>query len=284
MKIGPYFNVTPLAKTQNSVVFIGKTQKGRLVAIKVLPHEDARAELGVINRLHDSHIVRGYDSGKIRHRLEAEVQSAFTIKPTQPLGWFSMELVYGTDLSRLLKTTGAGLPAPLVIGQMLEISKALLPYWQQGGFYIDMKPANIIQALNRDWVLVDFGSAAKYSNACANGLRGSIKTTAYFAPPEYIEEDAVPALSGEFFSIGATIFRLLYNQYVSKGIPILGNILGWYRGHSPEEVFPNLIKDPYLLQFFRSACAFTPKQRVSDPAEFLGLLERAKENLEAQGS
>ena len=76
----------------------------------------------------------------------------------------------------------------------------------------DIKPDNIMQNDNGDYMLADFG----ISSHCKSALRRSVSdtfvsagTTAYMAPERFGKNGNVPIMASDIYSLGATAFELL---------------------------------------------------------------------------
>ncbi len=120
--------------------------------------------------------------------------------------YFVMELVQGTDLSRLKKTTGnPGLPPNDVVNWAVQVLDALNYLHSQSPPIVhrDIKPSNLLLRESDGRVLlIDFGIAR-----ATNPAEGYWIGTPGYAPPE--QQAGKPQPSSDLYALGATIHELL---------------------------------------------------------------------------
>jgi hypothetical protein len=132
--------------------------------------------------------------------------------------YFAMDLVRGTDASRLVKEHGP-LPVSRAVGLVCQLLEALEYAHARDYVHRDVKPANLLvtEQEGREVVKVaDFGlariyQASKLSGVTLQGERGG--TVAYMAPEQItnFREAKPPA---DQYSAGATLYNLLTNCLV----------------------------------------------------------------------
>jgi len=125
-----------------------------------------------------------------------------------------MDLVEGTDLSRVLWDRGApGLPLHEVVQLAREACEALQYLHDQQVVHGDVKPQNLIRGMN-GVVLVDFGAAA-----ALDARHGGVATagTPRFMAPEVFAGGAITPRS-DVFSLAATVWNLL-----TGSLPVYGD-------------------------------------------------------------
>ena len=116
-----------------------------------------------------------------------------------------MERVEGPTLEGLLKSRTDPLPEPRVVALGIALAGILhyLHHRTPPVIYRDLKPANVMMAVNGQVKLIDFGIARSVNPARAGD------TTAYgtpgFAPPEQYQGRTVPA--SDIYALGMTLMR-----------------------------------------------------------------------------
>ena len=170
----------------------------RRVAIKVLhPHlagDDGfrtrfRREAVAAARLAHPHIVTTYDTGR-----DAEV------------AYIVMELVEGTTLARLLKSSGP-LPVAKAIDVAVQVADALACAHAHGVVHRDVKPANILLRQDGHVKVADFGIAKA---GAGNDLTrtGVVMGTAKYLSPEQVSGCPAEA-SSDIYALGIVLYEML---------------------------------------------------------------------------
>ncbi|MDQ1516968.1 MAG: eukaryotic-like serine/threonine-protein kinase [Actinomycetota bacterium] len=170
----------------------------RRVAIKVLhPHlagDDGfrtrfRREAVAAARLAHPHIVTTYDTGR-----DAEV------------AYIVMELVEGTTLARLLKSSGP-LPVAKAIDVAVQVADALACAHTHGVVHRDVKPANILLRQDGHVKVADFGIAKA---GAGNDLTrtGVVMGTAKYLSPEQVSGSPAEA-SSDIYALGIVLYEMI---------------------------------------------------------------------------
>jgi serine/threonine-protein kinase len=170
----------------------------RRVAIKVLhPHlagDDGfrtrfRREAVAAARLAHPHIVTTYDTGR-----DADV------------AYIVMELVEGTTLARLLKSSGP-LPVAKAIDVAVQVADALACAHTHGVVHRDVKPANILLRQDGHVKVADFGIAKA---GAGNDLTrtGVVMGTAKYLSPEQVSGSPAEA-SSDIYALGIVLYEML---------------------------------------------------------------------------
>ncbi|AUH68110.1 MULTISPECIES: serine/threonine-protein kinase [Gordonia] len=129
--------------------------------------------------------------------------------------WIAMELVPGTDASKISKASPAGMDPRLVVNIVNGVAAGLDVAHRHGVLHRDVKPANILITPGGDPVnpeavkVTDFGIAQALGEAGA-GLTstGTTVGTMRYCSPEQIDGRRVDARS-DIYSLAATTFELL---------------------------------------------------------------------------
>lgn len=178
-------------------------------ALKVLPvdvssNEDYRArfsrEADLASQLWHPHIVGVHDRGEFDGHL-----------------WISMDFVDGHDLGQLVaKRYPAGMPADEVAGIVTAVASALDYAHKRSLLHRDVKPANIMLALDDDSnqriLLTDFG-IARLMGSERTGITATnttVGTVAYSAPEQLMGEP----LDGrtDQYALAATAYHVLTGE------------------------------------------------------------------------
>ena len=198
---GRYEVVEPISAGAMGAVYRALDAEGGDVALKLLtnPGQAARfdIEARLLARLNHPRVVRVVD------HLEDEGRS-----------WLVMELVTGSDLSRVLEERGSpGLPLDEVLGVAREAAEALEYVHEQQMVHRDVKPHNFI-AGEHGIVLVDFGVAREIGED--DGTRG-IGTPRFMAPEVLVGEGVSPR--SDVYGLAATVWTLLAGSPPAYGDP-----------------------------------------------------------------
>ncbi|MGB6125487.1 MAG: serine/threonine-protein kinase [Gordonia sp. (in: high G+C Gram-positive bacteria)] len=131
--------------------------------------------------------------------------------------WIAMELVPGTDASKMSKASPAGMDPRLVVNIVNGVAAGLDVAHRHGVLHRDIKPANILVTPGADPVMpdavkvTDFGIAQALGEAGAGaGLThtGTTVGTMRYCSPEQIDGRRVDGRA-DIYSLAATAFELL---------------------------------------------------------------------------
>jgi serine/threonine protein kinase len=233
----------------------------RRVAIKVLPtqltsHSQAvqrfQREALAASRLHHPGIVSVYSLGQ-----EGE------------LYFFSMELIEGTSLDRLLEKAGdEPLQIELVCSLVAAVADALDHAHQQGVIHRDVKPSNILLTREGDSKLTDFG-IARVADYPAVTRTGDFSGTPHYASPEQAAPGHNPIdARTDVYSLGVTLYEILTGQRPFLGDSsreILARIAS-REATPPRQLNPSIPRD--LETICLMAMEKSPERRYPSAAEF----------------
>ncbi|MBI4576240.1 MAG: protein kinase [Planctomycetes bacterium] len=119
------------------------------------------------------------------------------------LCYFVMEYVEGTTLAEPLRR-GQPVEVSAAAGYMLQLARALDHVHRAGIVHRDIKPDNVIIALDGTAKLLDLGVARRDDEELHAGMVG----TPYYMPPEQARRSA-PDGRADLYSLGATFFHVL---------------------------------------------------------------------------
>jgi serine/threonine protein kinase len=186
----------------------------RLVALKIMvaaPGHEAdfalrfEREAQVLAQLSHPHIVIIYDFGDISpERTGAD-----------PLFYFLMEYVDGTDLGQLIKSGELKSPQSLVI--VPQICQALQYAHDQGITHRDIKPANILIDKKGTVKIADFGLAKMITGteeAMMTGLTqtGTAMGTPHYMAPEQWDHPEQVDHRADIYALGVVFYEMLTGE------------------------------------------------------------------------
>jgi len=167
---------------------------GRDVALKRLGHFE-----GVQSR------VRAEREAQLAARLShPNVVTVFDLAEDGDTRWLVMEYVEGTTLSRLAALRD-GLPADEATSVIRQAAEALRVAHAAGIVHRDVKPSNLIVAIDGTTKLTDFGIARGDADDTLTATGMLTGSPAYLAPEVASGVTATPA--SDMWSLGATLFQ-----------------------------------------------------------------------------
>ena len=132
--------------------------------------------------------------------------------------YFAMEYFPAPNAADLLREHGP-LPVQVAVSIACQILESLEYAHQQRFIHRDIKPENVLVAWNQsslDVKLADFGLARVYESSRMSGItmQGEIGGSIAFAPPEHLTDYRNAKPAGDLYSVGATLYTLLTNEFV----------------------------------------------------------------------
>ncbi len=181
---------------------------------------------------------------------------SFEVDPTSQAAFFTMELMHGITLDRLLPECPAGLPWRELQPMVLQLLDALVYIHQQNVLHGDIKPANVM--VSEEGVrLFDFGLGhAQVPGAAGlpslNRDRFNAWTPAYVAP-ELLAGGAL-STAADLYGVACVVYELAHGQRLGGRQPMQTLVRP---RQLPKRCWPAL----------RSALAADPERRVLGVAE-----------------
>jgi serine/threonine protein kinase len=193
-RIGPFTLLGRLGSGAMGQVYLGKSQAGRLVAVKTIKIELAE-EPGF--RDHFAHEVAA--ARRVSGLFTAAVVAA---NPEADVPWLATAYVPAPSLSRLVRACG---PQPLETIWWLAAgcAEALESIHNVGLVHRDLKPSNVLVAPDGPRV-IDFGVARAAERIQLTVTRGAVGTPAYMAP-EQARDTRQASMASDVFALGATL-------------------------------------------------------------------------------
>ncbi|KXT58332.1 serine/threonine protein kinase [Gordonia sp. QH-12] len=219
-------------------------------------------EADLLAQLSHPNIVTLYDRGEYDGRL-----------------WATMEFVEGTDAGQLLESTGPLSPTR-VMSLVASAGSALDYAWRKQRItHRDVKPANILLAIDdHDTVeavkLADFGIAKAAEETTTLTSTGITVGTLAYMSPEAIEGAEIDNRS-DIYSLGCTAFHLFSGQAPFTGKTMTALMSAHLNGEPPSlsKFAPHL--PATLDSVFTRVLSREPDSRYSSCAEFVAALSDA---------
>lgn len=206
-EIGGYRVIARLGAGGMGRVFLGTTQSGRPLAIKVVRPEFA-------------------DDPEFRRRFTQEVAAAQRVKSLYtapvidadtagPMPWLATEYIPGPSLAAAVQESG-----PLPVGTLHTLGagviEALQVIHRVGIVHRDLKPSNVLLAADGPRV-IDFGVARAADATPLTRTGGIVGSPHYMAPEQVHGGSATPAL--DVFAFGCLLFAATARSPFGDGPP-----------------------------------------------------------------
>src|SRR5215469_11300250 len=194
--VGPYRLLGRLGSGGMGQVFLGRSDAGRLVAVKVI-RPDLAGEPGFRTRFAREVTAARNVSGMFTALVvDADVSG--------PVPWLATLFVPGPSLSEAVASQGP-LPTAAVLTLASGLAQGLQAIHAAGVVHRDLKPANVLLARDGPRV-IDFGisRAAEITETTALTQTGMVLGSPGFMSPEQAEGAAVGPPS-DVFSLGAVL-------------------------------------------------------------------------------
>jgi serine/threonine protein kinase len=233
-------------------VYLGRSQAGRLVAVKTIRGEfvddpDFRA--------------------RFAHEVEAarRVSGAFTAPvvaadPDSSEPWLATSYVAAPSLERLVEECGP-LPVATVRWLAAGCAEALDSIHEAGLIHRDLKPSNVLVSLDGPRV-IDFGVSRAMARAALTTSRQPVGTPAYMAPEQARDTRQVTQAS-DVFSLGSTLLFAATGHPPYSGETVTDILIGLATSE------PDLTGLPAELADLVTACMSRDPERRPTPAWLL---------------
>ncbi|WP_344265261.1 serine/threonine-protein kinase, partial [Streptomyces sodiiphilus] len=192
--VGPYRLLGRLGSGGMGRVFLGRSAGGRTVAVKIVhPHLAADPDFR-------ARFAREVDAARLTGgRWTAAVLDA---GPEAEVPWVATGYVAGPDLHRVVREHGP-LPEPTVRALGAGLAEALAAVHARGLVHRDVKPSNVLLALDGPR-LIDFGIVRAADDGASLTATGVSVGSPGFMAPEQICGGAVGG-AADVFSAGAVL-------------------------------------------------------------------------------
>jgi formylglycine-generating enzyme required for sulfatase activity/tRNA A-37 threonylcarbamoyl transferase component Bud32 len=244
----------------------------RIVALKVIAPELVRSaparerfrrEVEAVARLSSPHIVAAYDAGEADGR-----------------DFLVMEHIDGCDLADLVKRQGP-LPVETALDYIRQAARGLAHSHAAGVLHRDVKPANLLLALDGTVKVLDLGLARLQPTEDATALpvtaRGAVMGTAHFMAPEQARDLEAADGRADIYSLGCTLFYLLTGRPPYEGKTGLEVLLAHRETPIPSLCQARPSCPAAVDDLFRRLVAKRPEQRPTSMQEVYAHCERLLE-------
>lgn len=267
-RVGSYFLLDQIDRKRASAVFKARDERtNQIIALKILPFERShdpkivdrfRREMELLEQLDHPNIVRFIEAGEANGVL-----------------YLTMELLQGSDLSRLVKKMGP-LPIGLVCYVGQQAALALDHAFKRGFVHRDVKPSNIFLTKDGELKLLDLGLARPLTDESASITHSDqlLGTIDYMAPEQAFDSHKADIRS-DIYSLGCTLYTLLVGVAPFSG-PEFSHVLKKLLAHSTKEMV-SIRKHRsdipvQLAQVIERMCAKQPSDRFQIPFEVANVL------------
>ncbi|MFE3288925.1 serine/threonine-protein kinase, partial [Streptomyces sp. NPDC059233] len=250
---GRYRLLGRLGQGGMGVVYMGRSQSGRAVAVKVVRPELCN-EPGFKRRFADevaaSRRVGGFHTAPV---VDAD--------PDGDPAWLVTAFVPGPTLQAVLASVGS-LPLDTLTVLAAGLAEALEAIHRVGVIHRDLKPANIIVAEDGPRV-IDFGIARALDGTALTQTGLQIGTPGFLAPEQLTGGTVTPAV--DMFALGVVLTQ------AAGGSPF-GNGPSAARHYMVVHEEPDLTAVPGELRGLIGACLSKDPDDRPTPTDFLGSL------------
>lgn len=206
LELGPYLLLDRLGAGGMGEVYRGWHQLLRREdAIKTVRPELATHDAAVKRFLREAE-----SAARVRH---PNVVQVYTADRAGGGYYIAMEFVAGTDLGRLVKTSGP-LPVATACEYVAQAADGLQHAFATGLVHRDVKPANLLLTDDGRAVKVtDFGLARAFADAGSEMTSaGAVLGTADYMAPEQAEDARSADTRADVYAIGCTLYFLLTGE------------------------------------------------------------------------
>lgn len=265
LTLGQYRLSRLIGRGSMAAVFAGEDiVLKRPVALKVFPHRHKQGERSVELQ---QFVREARSAARVEHPCVVRI---YEIDQFQ--GWFfiAMELINGTDLSRLVRSSGA-LEIRKACRVAADAADALHAAHELGVVHRDVKPANLMLTRQGRCKVTDFGLARVKDPKDRFALPTEAVGTPYYIAPEVATGQPATAMA-DIYSLAATLWYLLTGQPMYNGKS--ARELARQHVHHP---LPNIqVSNPQipdrLVLALQQALAKTPAERFQNAGEFAQVL------------
>jgi len=191
-------NLAKLSQGGQKVVFTAlDPQHGHVVLKLIHPsqaQESVERERLAVDQVKSARVPRIFDYGLVSTQVG-------------PCYWFLEERVTGEPLNEVLRR--APLPMSEVLKLGVQMLEALVKAEEANIVHRDVKPANIMMSVDRDFSLLDFGIARHLTLAALTDVSARWgKCTPGYAPPEQFRNVQTEIDSrADLFALGVTLYE-----------------------------------------------------------------------------
>ncbi|MFB7586822.1 MFS transporter [Streptomyces sp. NPDC056169] len=259
-RIGPYRLIARLGAGGMGLVYLGRSEAGRTVAVKVVQAEHAR---------HPEFRRRFAREVEAARRVGGEWTAAVLDADTDaPVPWVATQYIPGPDLATVVARDFGPLPEDAVRTLAHRLAVALRSVHGAGLIHRDLKPSNVLVTVDGPRV-IDFGIARAMDSLTGDSLHtrtGTLIGSPGFMSPEQVRGlELTPA--SDVFCLGAVLV------YAATGRLLFGAAETGLNAHlfRVAEEEPDLTGVPESLVDLVRACLQKDPARRPTPADVAAL-------------
>jgi len=183
-----------------------------------------------------------------------------------PLGYISMEILYGQDLQKTLKEQPKGLPEAEALSAVLQIASGLQAIHDVGILHRDLKTANATRDERGVVRLVDFGIAKDLLS------QGQTAAGEAFGTPEYMSPEQCRGEALDFrsdvYALGILAFELFTGDVPIKGATPMATLFKQIQETPAFDAEPGTRVPARFVPALKRALAKAAADRFTSPQEF----------------
>ena len=247
-----------------ATVYIGRDlESNRLFAVKVLSRQAAadhelverfKREFELLSRLSGPHVVSPVDFGEDKGAL-----------------FIVMDYVDGHNLKHAV-LTGGPLPIARAIDVTQQAAAGVAAAAAQGIVHRDVKPQNLLLAVDNTVKLTDFGLARSHESADIT-VTGFFVGTPFYVAPEQVENSRRVDTRADLYSLGCVFFELLTGRVPYDGEHAWDVVMQHLNAPIPSARALRPELPPEYDAFFQRALAKLPAERIPTPHAFVEALD-----------
>jgi serine/threonine-protein kinase len=268
----------------------GQLERGSVIGGYRIDEMISRGGMGVVYRATNVALNRIYalkllapelaDDDQFRERFKREIRIAASLHHPhvveihyageyEGLLFLVMELVFGTDLSKLLRKSGALEPDRAVdlIGQL---ASALDAAHRKGLVHRDVKPANVLITVRggqEHSYLTDFGLAKRSDTIGALTKKGVVVGTVDYMAPEQVTGRVTDART-DIYALGCTLFHMVTGNVPYERENSVATLFAHVHEPPPPLQAPLADSYPALGAVIEKAMAKEPADRYLSAGDF----------------
>jgi serine/threonine protein kinase len=234
---------------------------GKIVALKVLPAGSQGSRERVARFLCEIRAIGDLDHPNVVEAHDAGEEGGIV--------YLAMKLVEGEDLFRLVQRVGP-LPVVEACGLVRQAALGLEYLHQHGLVHRDVKPSNIMRAVDGAVKVLDLGLARRGMEVSKDYLTptGHCMGTPDFLAPEQAKDAALADARADVYSLGCTLFYLLTGRSPFAHRTGLYQKLEAHQAETPADVRSARPEVPEALAMFLGRMlAKRPEDRPQTAAE-----------------
>ncbi len=268
----------------------GQLERGSVIGGYRIDELISRGGMGVVYRVTNVALNRIYalkllapelaDDDQFRERFKREIRVAASLHHPhvveihyagehEDLLFLVMDFVYGTDLNRLLRKSGA-LEPDRAVELLTQLSSALDAAHRKGLVHRDVKPANVLITVRHgeeDAYLTDFGLAKRSDTIGALTKKGVVVGTVDYMSPEQVTGGVVDART-DIYALGCTFFHMITGNVPYERENSVATLFAHVHEAPPPLEAPLIDSYPALSAVVEKAMAKEPADRYLSVGDF----------------